>query len=128
MMTSPLSKSGISCSMTISTGFPALIISITFLGFFNIDISVFTSSVPPIGNPFARPFKKVLTVLIFLEFTATEKPLEAIFKARFSPMTAMPINPTSYNIKYYLFLYKIDTLSLYMYLTFESRQRILQIC
>ena len=72
MMTSPLSKSGISCSMTISTGFPALIISITFLGFFNIDISVFTSSVPPIGNPFARPFKKVLTVLIFLEFTATE--------------------------------------------------------
>ena len=112
MMTSPLDRSGINWSITWSTGLPALTISMTLRGTFKLATSSLMSVVPPNCLPCPRPFKKLSTVSCFREETITEKPFDSMFKAKFSPMTAMPMRPISYVIVFTCFIVSKRTSSL----------------
>ncbi len=95
MMISPGSKTASNFSIYSSTGLPALTISITFRGTERLACKSSNVRQPMMFLPAALPLTKLSTFSTVRLYTATVKPLDSMFIARFSPITASPIKPIS---------------------------------
>ena len=108
MMISPGSSRGISFSIKSSTGCPALTINITLRGRLNEAANSSRECVPIMFLPLALPLINSSTFETVRLKTATVKPLLSIFRTRFSPITARPINPISANFFILLFFIRLS--------------------
>ncbi len=95
MMMSPASRCGSRDSMNSSTAEPALTINITRRGRLSSLTSSSSEWAPMSLVPLAGPARKSSTLLTVRLKTATVKPFSSMFRTRFWPMTARPINPIS---------------------------------
>ena len=115
---SPGESKGKSCSISSSTALPARTIIIILRGK-AIELTKSAISVnPSIFKPLARPLIKRSTTPSSTPgtvrlYTETFHPLLAMFKAKFSPITANPISPTSV-------LFCIDIIVIFIYLLVYS--------
>ena len=104
IITSPGDRNGVNCAISSSTGRPALTIIMILRGRLTASTNCSMECVPMKCLSFPRPPVKRSTTPsspgALRLYTATVKPLLSIFSARFSPITASPINPISAFISY----------------------------
>ena len=96
IMTSPFSSNGAICWITASTGAPAFTMIIALRGRVSAPTN---SSIVRVGVIFlslARPAANLSVTSVVRLKTATENPLESMFRTRFSPITARPMRPISH--------------------------------
>ena len=105
-MISPLSKSGVNCSIKLSTAKPAFTIKTTFLGFSRLSTNSCNEYFP--STFLCGCSSSILsTTDVVLLNTATVYPLSAIFNARLLPITDNPITPIFCFIKLNLLVFLI---------------------
>ena len=82
--------------ITESTGGPAFTINIAIRGFLSASTNSSSVCVGWMFFPLARPAANLSVTSVVRLNTATEKPLDSMFRTRFSPMTPRPIMPISH--------------------------------
>jgi hypothetical protein len=82
--------------MTASTGAPALTMIITLRGLASVATNSERSDVAVMFLPLARPSANFCVTAVVRLKTATLKPLDSMFRTRFSPITASPTSPMSH--------------------------------
>src|SRR5215475_9211678 len=93
IITSSFSSSGATCPITESTGGPAFTIIIATRGFLSAPTNSSSVRVGLMFFPWARSAANFSVTSVVRLNTATEKPLDSMFRTRFSPMTPRPVRP-----------------------------------
>ena len=93
MMMSPSSSSGVSSSITASTGLPALTITMILRGVSSASTKSSIVSQPVNGPSWPYSFMNSVVFAVVRLCTAVGVPRRAMLRARLAPITASPVTP-----------------------------------